>query len=99
LEPADAREGRAPPTVRLNAKRRGRVASAYKKSVPTDKSGRPGGRFSRIAHGVNGREDFQPAPFVPFRNSEGVMPVCFLKAVLKEDLELKPTSSAMASSE
>ncbi|MDQ1613732.1 MAG: hypothetical protein QOG00_3663, partial [Pyrinomonadaceae bacterium] len=34
-----------------------------------------------------------------FLNSEGVIWTCFLKTALKEDLELKPTSSAMARTE
>jgi hypothetical protein len=37
-----------------------------------------------------------PLPFEAFLNSEGVMLAYFLNAVLKADLELKPTSSAMA---
>ena len=31
-----------------------------------------------------------------FRNSDGVIPTCFLKAVLNEDLELNPTSKHKA---
>ena len=40
-----------------------------------------------------------PFPLATLRNSEGVMLVCFLKTRLNEDFELKPTSSAMASTE
>ena len=34
-----------------------------------------------------------------FRNSTGVMPVCFLNSELKVDFELKPEASAMDSTE
>lgn len=70
------------------------------KVVPINRDLRPFGAIIEgstfIFCGCSGEVHCWPLLLVTFRNSEGVMLVCFLNAVLNADFELKPTSSDTA---
>ena len=48
--------------------------------------------FGRICLSKKSTSIYKKLNYKALRKLVGVKPVCFLKAVLKEDLELKPTS-------